>query len=473
MIAVEQYRSAEIAPLAYAQNDARAMVDVFETLGFAEAEQLVLIDHQATKTTIDSKLFDLIKHLKIGDVFYLFFAGRGASVENRPYLFCYDTDPKDVPRTAVDLQDVFDTVAICAGRQNILFIDASNLPGEFAAGLAPVRPNPSKKVTEIRSKSHLPSAENYVCFTASQAFGPSYRSDKLKQGLWTHHLLLALNGQAEIGQVTRASLDQYLGKAVSLSVRNTFADARVQTPQSVGYIAADFVIANVKARAESVVATAPLRASNLDRVLMTSMTTAPIKGLSGFTKGTHRVPDYFGPSSSTYVAKLAADELKEDINRIARASREILGFSRKEISASIDVGSGSVISPGFEYCVSVVHNHDDTKQVVWNRDVRNVKLDLWGSKSLDLIFNDVFDTIELGFSKKISVQDLIDRLEAAKDGSMTVEYEDTDPNRCTILLRAFAGRIEVTQTLLKLISRQTSNPSNLIEQFRIAKRLID
>ena len=62
LIAVEAHAEPETVPVAEcAAQDARALAHALEALGFAREQQLVLLDGQATRTAIESRLRKLAK----------------------------------------------------------------------------------------------------------------------------------------------------------------------------------------------------------------------------------------------------------------------------------------------------------------------------------------------------------------------------------------------------------------------------
>ena len=76
------------------------------------------------------------------------------------------------------------------------------------------------------------------------------RKGRLKQGIWAHHLIEALSGQAPLALengrlLTAGSLRDYLSEEVPRTLRKTFEDARTQTPTLYGKPGREFVVADV------------------------------------------------------------------------------------------------------------------------------------------------------------------------------------------------------------------------------------
>jgi len=129
-----------------------------------------------------------------------------------------------------------------------------------------------------------------------------------------------------------------------------------------------------------------------------------------------------------------------------------------------------VITPGFEYAVTVGLDEDSPEEVVWRRELKNVEAEF--EVALDVVFAGVFDRVEMAFEQKQSVEDVIDRIEAMRSETIRVEYEDTDLSTCEIRVKGFEGRILVTGEGLTILNRGVGSPSELMRAFLLAQRVV-
>ena len=88
LIAIEHYLDSKIDDVQFAKNDAEAMSDALEIHGFDKANQLLLVDAQATKAAIKAKVSQQIGRLNDDDILYFFYAGRGFSLAGQNFISC-------------------------------------------------------------------------------------------------------------------------------------------------------------------------------------------------------------------------------------------------------------------------------------------------------------------------------------------------------------------------------------------------
>ncbi|MEZ5980234.1 MAG: hypothetical protein R3F34_18760 [Planctomycetota bacterium] len=88
---------------------------------------------------------------------------------------------------------------------------------------------------------------------------------------------------------------------------------------------------------------------------------APVKGLTGFKKGVHGVPQEKSAHGDALVARLAEGELAAEREERASALRSAFGFKRKELEAfGPEDGVMTLATPLFDYEVQVDVDPDDS-----------------------------------------------------------------------------------------------------------------
>jgi hypothetical protein len=153
-------------------------------------------------------------------------------------------------------------------------------------------------------------------------------------------------------------------------------------------------------------------AALIKRLLLSSITEASVKSLSGFSKTSkHFVPKYVGGATDEFISRIAADDVAEVVDTVARVSRTSLGLKRVHLDSSAEGGSGTVITPHFEFSVDVIQNPDEPSEVIWTKKLWNVSPDKWASSEFDDIFTGNFDTLELETTKTLDVSMVIDQIE--------------------------------------------------------------
>ncbi|MEX2175177.1 MAG: caspase family protein, partial [Pirellulaceae bacterium] len=103
LIGVEEYADPQIRAVPFAGADARGLAAALAQLGIGEAKRDLLVDAQATKTIVESRVRQAIRSLSADDTLYLYYAGHGYSKDGRGFLTCHDTQLADLEATSIAL----------------------------------------------------------------------------------------------------------------------------------------------------------------------------------------------------------------------------------------------------------------------------------------------------------------------------------------------------------------------------------
>ncbi len=200
------------------------------------------------------------------------------------------------------------------------------------------------------------------------------------------------------------------------------------------------------------------------RVTLRAVSAGLVRNLRGFAKG-HEVPMRSNATARKFIAKLAGEEIKADIDATFQAVREAFGFKRKEIEASCEGGAGYLRTPRFEYRVHVEQDPADPAGIVWQREIAALKdLALVQSAAFRTAFGSRFDILVLEFRKPIHVEKVIDRIEeGAKLGVKVIC--PSDAAWCEIVLNGFRGAIRVEADAVRIEGRSKPPLPSLFDQF--------
>ena len=232
LIGIETYQQRGISSVQFAQADAAAMKDLLvQDLGVPAENITVWLDFEATKSAFENELPYLIRGLSPGDRFIFFYAGHGFFANGTNRLTTWDTHPGNLSGTSVSLEDVLlRPLKDQQGVDSLVFIDAC--AADLKTSLVQARDivsdlTPNEFEALVRSTDH--SAAFFACSPNEKA----YPSDALQHGIWTYHLIQALQGDAEGALdrdrwITGDSLKNYLALAVPAYVR---ANTKIQGEQ--------------------------------------------------------------------------------------------------------------------------------------------------------------------------------------------------------------------------------------------------
>jgi hypothetical protein len=465
VIAVETYQDAAVPPAALAEADGAAFAQLLEPLGFAREHQVVLLGSQATRTAVASRLRKLLKGTGECEALFVFYAGHGFTADGEGYLTGYDSQLDDLPDTSIALADLIDVLSASRCGRVALFLDArAGLPADA------LPPDGDPHLPAEPLAGSFGSGAGRACFTSCRPGEESQAAPALKGGVWAHHLREALAGLApraleDCRLLTADSLQGYLEQEVPRTLRSQFKDLRRQTPCLYAPAGQRFVVADLSpVLARGVQPTADPRLQPLKRGSLRAESTARVKALSGYRKF-HRLPDRVNASSQKFVAELAAEDVRADVDAYYAAVREHLGYKRRDVESSSDRGSGFVRTPDFEYSVSVEMAADDPQVVVWRREVTNIRTpEVVLSPEFGRVFGGLFDTLVFEFVRPFDLEAWVDRVEDEMPAGVKVRCA-SDCSSCDVSVAGNASVIRLRGDRVEIQGGKTPTSKGLVEAF--------
>ena len=237
VIGIDQYKYATISSLRYAGADAEAIFRFLTTRGGVKpANARLLLNQQATQRAIRQVLGDFLREKALrDDEVVIYYAGHGttepdASVEGgiAKYLVPWDADPQSLFSTAIPMEEVDRVFGRIAARKILMIQDTCFSGG--AGGRTFLAKGLTARSTTLTDRflQDLSQKEGRMILTASDVNQVSQEDPALGHGIFTHFLLEALGGAADLdgdGAVTVREVHLYLQRKVHER------SAGVQTPQ--------------------------------------------------------------------------------------------------------------------------------------------------------------------------------------------------------------------------------------------------
>ena len=476
VIAVEDYADAAIPKFQFAQNDADGFSAAVGKCGFDSADQIVLVNSLATKTTVESKLRTVIGSLTKDDVLFFFYAGHGFSKDETNYITCYDSQSSDLEMTSIELRSVLEQIRDSKSKQSVIFLDScqrglladSEVEGVYA------------DLSQDKLIEFFDSNDRCGGFASCMTGQQSWPSGQVKHGAWTYNVIEAFKGNAktalENGQnLTPSSLQGFLGSAVEQTLSNAYSDKKEQTPFMFGLSGKDCVLADLTELLARRQNEANVNSEQLVNTSLLRKQHGQVRSLSGFKKNQHKVPDSVSDRSEMFVASISADEIKDDLEEKFLKLRKAFGFKRAELSVAHEgEGAGTIVTPLFNYSISIALDPDDSSSVIWRRAVDAIKApEEVFSDSFAEVFGAEFDTIEFSIPNACDLEEFIDQVEALEDDSINVSY-DMDVTSCFLTVENVEGKIELTSQTLSIVKANPMQPRLIFESFfEIQRSLIE
>ncbi len=235
LIGISQYADKQIQPRPNAENDVKALYDLFTSkdyLGVSKENIRLLLGKEdserksipATKENILAAVHAVVKEAKRDDLVIFAFFGQGASVGERGDRTCYfasDSTLKDRAKNAIAAADLGQEFDKLKSEKVCFFVDVNFKgfdPGKESIPEASLGTSPYKEfLGDDRSEDHSP-MRGRVIFLATNGLNPSV--DLKDHGLFTTALLEGLKGDADTegyepdGLITVDEMSKFLGKRV-------------------------------------------------------------------------------------------------------------------------------------------------------------------------------------------------------------------------------------------------------------------
>ncbi len=459
VIGVENYRAPargqRIPSVDYAHADADAFAAALrEIYGDVEADIELLEDSEATLTVLKETLRYKIKTLSAEDLFVLYYAGHGLHGEGGNRLATWDTNPHNIGGTTLLLSEVvLEPLGKSLCQRSLIFVDACAAGFRDLTGARDVIAD-----LDIEEVNEFLDTGRYcgVFFSCSPG-EKSYPSRKLGHGIWTAFLLKALRGAKGALErdrwLTDASLRDWLKREVSRYITRETSISGTQTPQAIVSASNSFRIRHIpEPKPNLKTELAALSLKKRDDYLE-GIETGRIRDLSGFKRGVHRVPQSLNDRADTWVRRLLADQVADDLQGVYNTSKKALQLRGRDMRIVAEDAQGNVDTPFFRYSVEAMQNPEDAAEYAVVRHLNLLRGWLERRTEIGSIFSNEFGQIVIEFEgKALTYEDVVDKLEEVSAGAGGDVEEDrrrqrityASPDGAKFVLDLNVGRLEMS-----------------------------
>jgi sulfatase modifying factor 1 len=225
--------------LRFCGRDARALSDSLRHGGFAEENLVVLHDsakdirYRPFKANVEKELDILLSLAGPDDLVIVSFSGHGMHIDGKSYLCPNEADDARPTETMIAVDDVYKKFDKCPAAMKLLLVDACrNDP----------RPAGRKSATGEADRSKLAAAferppEGIVVLASCAPGQISWEDEGLRHGVFMHHVLRGLAGEADgnkNGRITLNELYDFTSNGTKTYVAKHFRD--IQGPAQRGEV---------------------------------------------------------------------------------------------------------------------------------------------------------------------------------------------------------------------------------------------
>jgi hypothetical protein len=478
VVGIEVYQDMPNGPVLpkvdFARNDAEAFAKALQSMYPPDRLDLqLLVDSQATASTLDYTLKQTIESLTADDLFVFYYAGHGFHGAGGNRVTAWDSRPFNIEGSTLLLREkLADRLAETKCGRAIAFVDACATKFQ---PLVPAR-DVISEMDPKELKDFLSSATYNALFLSCKPGQQSYPSTEHSHGVWTYFLLQAIRGDAEdaLGPgryLTAESLRDYLRKEVPRYVTNRLTVKGNQIPQAIIHATNTFQIRHVP---EPVI---PLAAAG-DRSQVKLVPTeeylegtedGQVRSLDGFDKKKHRIYPTVTDSTDAFVRGLLEPQIDEEITSLYRQAKDTFGVAAKDLPHDSAEGQGNLDCDFFRFSIESRQDKNDPQRYVL---IRRLELrEGWEERQeqIDEVFGSMFERVVVEIdSDNLDFDELVEYFEGVEKAhggnlddnhkSRRITYTTDDGTRIRIDVRrgrlTLSGRGHCTCSELVGMARQ-------------------
>ena len=473
VIAIENYIDSKINSVAYAENDAKEMLEALSLHNAGSMNSFLLLSKEATKTRIASNLRSILGSASKDDQVVIYYAGHGFAENDHNYLTCSDTVRGDLVKTSISIQTVFSKIRKSKCKKVSIFLDSCHSGFEIDESMRGLLSD----MTDEEFADFFNDSEFHIAFASCQIDQYSYSSKVLKHGIWSHHIISALKGESPEALernrfITANSLQAYLNREVPRTIRKTFTGSYTQTPRIFGNASKGFIIADLKEFLEKKKEKIEPKLAQLKKVFFYGEEVGNIKSLSGFKKH-HRLPDAINNATESFVKSIGHDEIAEYSDNLFQSLKESFGYKRRDIKLDDDYEAVSIITKDFTVNIWIAISPEDCSEYIINTEVTEIQNPTSiNSSEFNDVFSDSFNSLTFHFHKAFDIEKLIDAIEDIDDEEVISVHYPGDLSSCTIEIAGVDNPLYITSHSFSIRSHKCVEPKILIESFRDAQVLL-
>lgn len=475
IVAVEHYNQPIHFPrVKYTTKDATEFANAIKNVGVDVDNIKLLLDGNATKTAIEKELNNLIKKVNESDRIIFYFSGHGAFENKENYLLPVDCYHDDIGITSVSVNAILGKLNKSFCEKNLLFLDCCHSGFEPGDDTKEIDRNFLADELIYNSKDE----EYTIGFASCKSNQTSITHPLLKNGVWSHFLIKALSGDAdkiyESGLLFSDKLQTYLNKSTREYVKMNTADKKEQVPIVFGNVTDRFIIADLNNIFDERERTRKVDDISFTDIVLLSEDGGQVKSLPGFKKHSHSVPTSVNSATDSFIKKIGASLIEQEISDLSKQIRSALKYKLKEVEAYTDSGNGTINTPDFTYSMEIVQSDEDPQHYLLIRKLTNFRSsEMALNPKFNKIFSNHFERLEFSLSKRIDIIKFINDIEDLNDNeNIELDYDPSDLRSCRVLIKGGNFDVLVTPNSLSITSSYNTSPVMLINAYRETHKAI-
>jgi hypothetical protein len=190
-----------------------------------------------------------------------------------------------------------------------------------------------------------------------------------------------------------------------------------------------------------------------------------IRDLKGFRKS-HQVPTEINDHTNSFVGRIAAEDLNEELNVRFDEFRKALKLKRTELTVQDpEAGTASITAPYFLYQITARQAEDDAASAVIRRQLGQIRdPESLKGPGCSMVFGSAFDTVEYMPAHRLDLASFVDEFEDREVTGATLDY-DRQLTWCQLVIPGAKGFLRMTADVISVVLTQPQSPDALLATF--------
>lgn len=206
--------------------------------------------------------------------------------------------------------------------------------------------------------------------------------------------------------------------------------------------------------------------STLAALSLSGSSSGVVKRLHGFRKDRHTVPDAVNSATQAFFARICADELAEEAESWFQRVRSACGYKRADLRLELGAANALLLAKDFSLEIAWALDPSDPGAYTITRTLRDVReAEFILSPASDDVFSSTFSQITFTLARGVSVEAVIDAVEALPGPARLGVMYPADCTECTLSVPEVEATVRCTGATLELVFPRAGSPRELIEAF--------
>jgi hypothetical protein len=204
----------------------------------------------------------------------------------------------------------------------------------------------------------------------------------------------------------------------------------------------------------------------VSQISLVGRSSGAVKGLAGFKKQHHTLPDAVNASTTAFLGKLCIAELTAEGEDFYQRAKAALGYKRADLALEVTSPTAQLTTKDFVFEFVYALEKAGPDRYTITRTLHSLRNgNLVGQTEFDDLFTGVFSGIVFGLTKGARVEAVVDAVEALdEDSPLKVSYP-SDCRHCVLTVEGVNAEVVCDGATLEMRFPKNGSPRELVAAF--------